>query len=230
MAFADKPEAGYVLAPLLGREDVRGEQAGQAVKLALQWLEAFANDKAASFVLAPLLRFASPACGAPSENTQTISHTVTWLSLWGQTVQAGYVLLAWHVAGWSQSVPNVEIMRVADMWIKANRGVGSGGPATAIALALCPLDSPAAMKLIANAQSWVFNHKLHPSVGDVLFILLANCRSGQPMVGFIADIAIHHAWHRSKAPVCKVLERVLTMLTTGDHRKEEIEVLLEEGT
>ncbi len=229
-AFADKSEAQFVFYSLLGREDVEGAQAGQAVKLALQWLEAFADDKAASFVLGPLLRFASPACGATPEDIQTVGHTLTWLTRWGDTVQAGYVLLAWHVAGWTQSVSNVEITKVAEAWIKANRGVGSGGPATAITLAICAFDSPAAVRLIANAQSWVFNHKLHQSVGDVLSTLLAHCRCANPLAGFIADMAIHYAWHRRKSPVRKVLARVLTILTADDPRKEEIEVILEEST
>ena len=197
------------------------------MKLALQWLEAFASSKAASFVLGPLLRFSFPSCKATPEQMQIVCHTVRWLSHWGEIVPAGYVLLAWHVAGWSEFVPNSAITEAANAWIRVNRAAGSGGPAMAIALALSPVDSPNALKTIAKAQSWVFNHKLHPSVGDVLSSLLAHCGHCKPLIGFIADAAINFAWHQRMSPVRRVLTQALSILTADDHRRQEIEVILE---
>ena len=87
--FKDKLEAGFVLAPLLAREDL-GNKAKEAIDIALGWLKEFPKKLEAQFVLYPLL--ARKDLG--DKANEAIGIALGWLKLkqFKDKLDAGFVL------------------------------------------------------------------------------------------------------------------------------------------
>ncbi len=87
--FGTETEAGFVLGPLLGRDDLSDDQAERAIHKAIAWLELFGTETEAQFVFHLLLGRDDLS---DDQAERAIHKAIAWLELFGTETEARFVL------------------------------------------------------------------------------------------------------------------------------------------